>query len=160
MLVRVCVDSSKFRACVSLSWRLTVEGMGFGDIRSEVVNMAGETSSYKVVWNAVQAVQAARGTETPQARYGNCGRKRKLSLAQEQAIVDFVKKWRHKRFCTCNYIRASLKLPQPERVFLESFAEGPWTQCRRLGEATGMGRELRGEDPCVVAARRVGAGTV
>ena len=48
---------------------------------------------------------------------------------------------------------------QPEWVFLESFAEGPWTQCRRVGEATGMGRELCGEDPCVVAGtRRASAG--
>lgn len=36
--------------------------------------------------------------------------KRILKAAQVKAIVDFVKKWRFKRFCTCRYIRTELKL--------------------------------------------------
>ena len=28
-----------------------------------------------------------------------------------QAAADFVKTWRHKRFCTCRYIIQELKLP-------------------------------------------------
>ena len=36
--------------------------------------------------------------------------------AQEKAVVDFVKKWRHKRFCTCNYIRSTMKLKVTNRT--------------------------------------------
>ena len=46
----------------------------------------------------------------PSSNYQNCGRKRKLTRDQEKAVVAFVKRWRSKRFCTCNYIRAQLKL--------------------------------------------------
>ena len=36
--------------------------------------------------------------------------------AQEKAVVDFVKKRRNKRFCTCNYIRSTMKLKVTNRT--------------------------------------------
>eukprot|EP00973_Karenia_brevis_P074323 10326167-Karenia_brevis.AAC.1 len=49
-------------------------------------------------------------------RYHNCGRKPALTEAQEKAVVVFVKQWRHKRFCTCAYIKNFLKLKVTKRT--------------------------------------------
>ena len=46
----------------------------------------------------------------PQLGYANCGRKSHLADKEKQGIVDFVKRWRSKRFCTANYIIRELKL--------------------------------------------------
>jgi len=50
------------------------------------------------------------GNAVPQGSYKNCDRKRVLTAEDEAAVIDFVKKWRGKRFCTCRYIAQSLKL--------------------------------------------------
>ena len=42
--------------------------------------------------------------------YKNCGRKMNLTPEQAKQVVDFVKQWRSKVFCTCRHIRAELKL--------------------------------------------------
>jgi transposase len=87
------------------------EGMTIRDICKEVTNMSGEIPSVKGVWNAIQTVKASQNSHSiGQTKYGNCGRKRTLTQAEEKAVTDFVHKWRNKRFCTCSYIRSSLKL--------------------------------------------------
>ena len=100
------------------AWQLhKEEGMRLDDVCDEVVNMVGEAPSKKAVWRAIQMVQSVRGSHAvPQTKYSNCGRHRALTPEQEQAVVNFVKKWRNKRFCTCNYIRSSLRLNVTRRT--------------------------------------------
>ena len=100
------------------AWQLhREEGMSMRDVCDEVLNMAGDTPSYKAVWRAVQAVDAVHGThDVPKTKYANCGRHRKLTPQQEADVIAFVKRWRNKRFCTCNYIRAALKLKVTKRT--------------------------------------------
>ena len=101
-----------------LAWHLhTEEGMSIRDVCDEVVNMLGARPSFHAVRSAIQGVKAVHGTHAiPQTKYANCGRRRKLTPEQEAAVVEFVKKWRNKRFCTCNYIRATLKLKVTKRT--------------------------------------------
>ena len=91
--------------------------MPLTDVRHEVQNMLGGTPSVKAVWSAVQMVERVRRSQqVPQSRYSNCGRHRKVSEEQAKAVVQFVRTWRHKRFCTCNYIRQVLKLKVHKRT--------------------------------------------
>ena len=70
----------------------------------DVVNMLGKRPSVKAVWNAIQMVELSQASgEVPTTNYANCGRRPKLSLEQDEAVVAFVKKWRNKRFCTCRW---------------------------------------------------------
>ena len=80
------------------------------EIRAEVRNVQRKVPSFKAVRNAVERVRRAGKRGLPQTAYGNCGRQRALTDAQERAVVAFVKKWRAKRFCTCQYITKELKL--------------------------------------------------
>ena len=69
------------------------------------------------MWSAVQRVCTMKpGDLVPQTKYGNCGRKAALTDAQEHAIVAFVTLWRHKRFCTCGYIKKLLRLKVSKRT--------------------------------------------
>ena len=77
------------------------EGLSLDSVRDEVRNMEGNRPSKKAVWTAVRQVKALEGNAVPQTNYENCGRKRMLTAEDEAAIVEFVKKWRGKRFCTC-----------------------------------------------------------
>ena len=86
------------------------EGLSLDSVRDEVFNMEGNRPSKKAVWTAVRQVKALEGNAVPQTNYENCGRKRMLTAEDEAAIVEFVKKWRGKRFCTCKYIAQALKL--------------------------------------------------
>ena len=52
----------------------------------------------------------------PKTNYGNCGRKKSLPASTERKILEFAKMWRHKRFCTCAYIRAELRLSVTART--------------------------------------------
>ena len=94
------------------AWHLhKEEGMRLEDVCLEVENLQGHQPSVKAVWTGVQMFERVRGTSAmPQSFYAKCGRKKKLSPEQEQAIVDFVATWRNKRFCTLKYIRTALKL--------------------------------------------------
>ena len=103
----------------SLAWYLhRKEDMSFRDICAEIVNVEGEEPGVKCVWGAVQRVDTAlaEGVAVPESGYKNCGRKRKVTPEQEKAIVAFVKSWRSKRFCTCSYIRMTLKLKVNRRT--------------------------------------------
>ena len=44
------------------------------------------------------------------AKYKNCGHKKSLTPEQATQVVDFVKHWRAKVFCSCRHVRAELKL--------------------------------------------------
>ena len=99
------------QAC--LAWHLRVEqGYSWEDTMDEVRTVTGEKPKIHALRNAVQRVSEQSSATLPgQTSYANCGRKPKLTEEQVQAAVDFVKTWRHKRFCTCRYIIQELKLP-------------------------------------------------
>ena len=97
------------------AWHLArEEGMPLRDVCQEVVNMQGGNPGLKGVWDAVKRIDQQHAMamldSIPLGNYKNCGRKRKLTRDQEKAVVAFVKRWRSKRFCICNCIRAQLKL--------------------------------------------------
>ena len=72
--------------------------------------------------------------------------------AQEKAVVDFVKKWRNKRFCTCNYIRSTMKLKVTNRTTSNTLNRHgyfwrplrPGSERGRAGKEEGMGRHVPG----------------
>ena len=86
------------------------------DIRAEVRNVQRKVPSFKAVRNAVARVRSAGKRGLPKTAYANCGRKRALTDVKESAVVAFVKKWRAKRFCTCQYIAQELKLDVTPRT--------------------------------------------
>lgn len=86
------------------------EGYTWQAIADETENLQGVAPSLKGVRTAVARVEAQRGALLPRTGYYRCGRKRILTEQEERAIVAFVKAWRHKRFCTCAYIKRELGL--------------------------------------------------
>ena len=79
--------------------------------------------SEHAVMNAVERVSAAgpkgiavTGYANSGRRYGADGGKYLLTAKQTAQVVDFVKQWRHKRFCTCPYIKRELKLEATPRT--------------------------------------------
>ena len=79
----------------------------------------GETAGDKAVREAVARLETMEdGAFVPKTKSRNCGRKKILPNATELKMVDFVKKWRNKRFCTCTYIRAELWLEVTTRTIL------------------------------------------
>ena len=95
--------------------------MRLADICDEVRNIQGERPSVKVVWAAVQRMESAQDG-LPQ---GNC-REQLLSPAQQDAVVEFVKKRRAKRFCTCKYIAKALVLGEGDLE--HSTCQGTWCE--------------------------------
>ena len=89
-----------------------------------VKNIQGKTpGSEHAVKNAVERVSAAGPKGIAVTRYANSGRRYgadggKYMLTEKQAaqVVEFVKKWRNKRFCTCPYIKRELKLEATPRT--------------------------------------------
>ena len=93
------------------------EGSTIREVREQVTNIQGETPSASTVWSAVKRVDDMAADDfVPASNYSNCGRKPKLTEEQEVAVVAFVKKWRHKRFCTCAYIKHVFKLKVTKRT--------------------------------------------
>ena len=86
------------------------------DIRNEVRNIQRQVPSFKAIRNGVERARRAGKRGLPQTAYGNCGRKKALTDVEERAIVAFVKQWRAKRFCTCQYIAQELRLPVTART--------------------------------------------
>ena len=73
--------------------------------------MQGKTpQSEHCVKNAVQRVTAAGKKGVAKTNYKNCGRKKVLTPDENKKVLDFVKTWRKKVFCTCRHIRGELKL--------------------------------------------------
>ena len=100
------------------AWFLRVkQKYKWSQIAKEVVNLEGQQPSENCLRLAVQRLGKKGKSAQPKNNYANCGRrygndggKFKLTPKLEQAVVSFVKQWRHKRFCTCPHIRRELKL--------------------------------------------------
>lgn len=92
------------------------EGLAWPDICDEVFNLKGNKPSIHAVRNAVAGVERGCGASVVLTNYNKCGRKATLTETQERDVVKFVKRWRHKRFCTCRYIRSELKLKVSNRT--------------------------------------------
>ena len=76
----------------------------------QVRNVRGKKPSLCAVRKAVKRMELSAPGSLPETKYGNCGRKPVLSREEERRIVAFVRKWCHKVFRTCRYIRQELKL--------------------------------------------------
>ena len=93
-------------------------------IQKLVRNLQGKRpQSNHCVRNAVERVEAAGARNMPTTRYKNSGRrygsdggKYKLTPKQAKQVVQFVRQWRHKRFCTCRYIRQEMNLEATPRT--------------------------------------------
>ena len=94
------------------AWYLRVEGKKpWSAVRKKVKTVAGKRPGRRALENAVKRQgQLARTEPFPKLNYANCGRKGDLTEEQRQSVVDFVTKWRSKRFCTAAYIIRELKL--------------------------------------------------
>ena len=89
------------------AWYFRVkEKMKWNDIKKKVKNLQGKTpKSEHCVKNAMQRVTAAGKKGVAKTNYKNCGRKKALTPEEAKKVVDFVKSWRKKVFCTCRHIR-------------------------------------------------------
>ena len=78
----------------------------------EVHTASGKPAKRKALWHGIQRVDKMKKLRqhTPVDNYKNCGRKEALTEEAKQRIVQFVKEWRNKAFCTCRYIRQELKV--------------------------------------------------
>ena len=95
------------------------DGMSLDAIlaEGEVLNLCGQPPGKHALWSAIRRVkQMSHADLLPTSNYAKCGRKQILSNAQQQSIVQFVKAWRHKRFCTARYIREELRLKASQRT--------------------------------------------
>ena len=103
------------QAC--LAWHLRKEEeYSWEQVADNVKTVDGRRPLKHALRNAVERVEAQQEESVPgRTRYANCGRHPKLTEEQIRQAVDFVKKWRHKRFCTCRYIISELKLPVKKR---------------------------------------------
>lgn len=88
-----------------------VQKMKWHQIRKKVRSVQGTMpQSEHCVKNAVQRVTAAGKKGVAKTNYKNCGRKKALTPEESKKVLDFVKAWRKKVFCTCRHIREELKL--------------------------------------------------
>ena len=85
--------------------------MKWGEIQKKVRDLQGKTpESDHCVRNAIRRAAAAGKKGVAKTNYKNCGRKKALTPEEEKKVVDFVRTWRKKVFCTCRHIRGELKL--------------------------------------------------
>ena len=109
------------------------------DIAAEVVNLQAKTPSLKAVRCAVAHAQALKKGVVPQLKYKSCGRQKAPTKDQEREAAKFMKKWRHKRFCTSE----GMSCPSPV-----ADSEG-WTsvqnRCARLSRRAGYKPEVQPE---------------
>ena len=99
------------------AWHLRKqEGLPWKVVRFQVHTMSGTHPGMDAVQDAVGRVEAQRRTSkfrkagVASSGYARCGRTPLLSSEQKKAVIAFVKRWHHKRFCTANYIIQELKL--------------------------------------------------
>ena len=114
VLVRVSIHPSGLApAEAAKAWYLrTKEKAEWKEIRAQCVNAKGKTPSMGACRTAVARMCAVKKKRqaVPTTNYANCGRNTLLTEAEEKKVLDFVKKWRHKRFCVAKHIVAELKL--------------------------------------------------
>ena len=104
----------------------TQEGMSLTDIIAEgdIRSISGDVPGRYALWSSIRKVKGMGDADLlPRSNYSNCGRSRALTKQEERAVVEFVKKWRHKRFCTSQYIKREMRLQASTR-----------TLCRVLNE--------------------------
>ena len=100
----------------------------WSDIRKVVKTAEGHApNSDHAVENAVKRMKVAGTAGVALSNYANSGRrygkdgsKYKMTKQQEKQVVGFVKKWRHKTFCTCAYLKRELKLHVTNRTIARS----------------------------------------
>ena len=98
--------------------------MKWRDIQKQVKTMEGkQPESDHAVRNAVDRVGIGGRRGIATTKYHNCGRrygedggKYMLTPQKTKQIVQFVKQWRKKRFCTCQHIRRELGLEATART--------------------------------------------
>ena len=127
--------------------------MKWKQIQKEVKTMEGKRPlSDHAVRNAVARVEAggARGIAT--TNYENCGRrygedggKYMLTPKQTHDVVQFVKMWRNKKFCTCRNIKRELKLEATTRTIARALNRNgyKWCQVSRKSPLTAKQLEQR-----------------
>ena len=87
------------------------------EVRKALRTAAGGQPGRHAVEDAIARIEAQRHTSKFRREgvavlaHSKCGRKPALTSTQRAAVVDFVKRWRHKRFCTASYIIQELRLP-------------------------------------------------
>ena len=102
--------------------------MKWEDIRKQVKTMEGkQPESDHAVRNGVARADNAGARGIATTKYENCGRrygedggKYILTPQQVKQVVQFVKQWRNKRFCTCKHIGRELKLEASARTIARS----------------------------------------
>ena len=112
--------------------------MKWKEIQKDVKTMEGKRpQSDHAVRNAVARVDTvgARGIAT--TKYKNCGRrygedggKYMLTPTQENEVVQFVKMWRNKKFCTCKTIKRELKLEATPRTIARALNRNGYKWCQ------------------------------
>jgi len=114
------------------------EGMKWKDIQKEVKTMEGKRpSSDHAVRNAVARVSIAGARGVATNNYENCGRrygedggKYLITPQQEKEVVQFVKAWRNKKFCTCRYIKRELKMEATHRTIARALNRNGYRWCQ------------------------------
>ena len=88
--------------------------MSLEAVCGEVHNLQGRRPGRSCVFAAVKRVaetlQKPQDGLVPETKYKNCGRRKLLDEMQKLTVVDYVERWRGKRFCTCAFIKRELKL--------------------------------------------------
>ena len=113
-------------------------------IRSQLRTVNGSRPGQDAAEDAVARVEAQRHTAhfrkfgAAKLGYAKCGKKPVLSDAQRKAVVDFVKRWRQKRFCTRNYIIQELKLACKKKTVHRTLNEAGyhWRPVPKKGKLT------------------------
>ena len=89
----------------------------WSEIQKKVRTVSGKRPGLRALENAVKRQDKLKKKQAmAKLNYGNCGRKSDLSPAQQEAVIEFVAKWRSKRFCTAAYIIRELKLKVGKRT--------------------------------------------
>ncbi len=74
--------------------------MSLDDIleEAEIQNLEGDVPGRHSLWNAINSVEKiGKRKFVPES---NCG-KELLTDERKEEVIEFAKKWRHTRFCTC-----------------------------------------------------------
>ena len=108
------------RKCAKLPWK---------EVRAQLLTVSGRCPNRKAMFRAVARIDEQRHTArfqrtgTATLAYQNCGRKPMLSAQEKASVVDFVRRWRSKRFCTAAYIIQELRLACKKKTIHRALGE-------------------------------------
>ena len=108
------------RKCAKLPWK---------EVRAQLLTVSGRRPNRKAMFRAVARIDEQRHTAgfqrtgTATLAYQNCGRKPMLSAQEKASVVDFVRRWRSKRFCTAAYIIQELRLACKKKTIHRALGE-------------------------------------